>query len=181
MRIASIADAEASYFASLNQPHLEVTLRLSLTMAAMALLLCTSGAYAASVTLYLTGTFTDGAALAGTITIDSTAGTVTALNATIGAPDAGSYTVSQGTGTGNGYFNVGVGTTAGVFPSFSLVHEYPGGLYRRSALYPQATCNGVVAGIYKSQGSQAIQLGLGGASLTPPTQNSTLSALALSP
>jgi hypothetical protein len=163
--------------------HLEVILRFALMAPALALALCTHGAYAASVTLYLSGTFTDGAALGGTITIDSTAGTVTALNATVGSPEAGSYTVSQGTGTGNGYFNVGIGTTAGVFPSLSLVLAtntlvgYTGG----PLCNLQATCNGVVAGIYKTQGSSAIQLGLGTASLTPPALTSVPSAPALSP
>lgn len=161
--------------------HLEATLRLPLAAAALAIVLCTSGAYAGSVTLYLTGTFADGAALGGTITVDQTAGAVTALNVTIGAPDAGSFTVSQGYSTGGVYYNVGMGTTGGIYPSLSLALAtttlvgYNGG----AICSTHATCGGVVAGLFKASGSPAVALTVGNASPTPPGQ--TVSVPALSP
>jgi hypothetical protein len=157
----------------------EVILRLPLAAPALVIVLCASGAHAGSVTLYLTGTFADGAALGGTITVDQTAGTVTALNGTIGAPDAGSFTVSEGDGIGPSYYDVGMGTTAGLYPSLSLALAtttlvgYNGGPICSLA----ATCNGVVAGLFKTTGSTAIALTVGNASLTPPAQPSSVPAL----
>ena len=154
---------------------MEATLRLRFIAAALPILLCTSAAYAGSVTLYLTGTFTDGAVLGGTITVDQTAGTVTARNVTIGAPDAGSFTVDEGYSTGGAYYDVGLGTTGGIYPALSLALAtstlvgYNGGPLCSLA----STCGGVVSGVFTVADNPAIQLSSGSASPTAPSQTST--------
>ena len=158
-------------------------MRLALTAAALAILLCVSSAHGASVTLYLTGTFADGATLGGTITIDNTAGTVTAQNVTISPPDAGAFTVSQGNSSGGLYYDVGLGTTGGIYPSLSMALAtttlvgYTGGPLCNN-LNP-SLCGGVTSGL-RTSASNLIVLNSGSASTTPPGQQTT-SVPAISP
>ena len=59
----------------------------------VSVMLCASTANAEIIIFSMSGTFTDGAVLGGTMTIDNVAGTVTQSNLTVGAPDAGIFNI----------------------------------------------------------------------------------------
>ena len=59
----------------------------------LTLALCASCAGAATTNFIVSGTLTDGAVLGGTITVDTIAGTVTAANLQLSAPDSGTFNV----------------------------------------------------------------------------------------
>jgi hypothetical protein len=137
--------------------------------------LCAAGAYAAPVAFNVSGTFVDGTALSGTITIDTAAGTVTAVNVTLGSPDANTYTVIQ-TGVGSGapsYYSIPLGTAASPqgLPSLNLLIPprttlvgYAGG----ALCSDSAPCSGVTSGVWLGVGN-AVALTSGSLSTSGPT------------
>lgn len=159
-------------------------MRLALTAAALALVLCVSSAHGASVTLYLTGTFADGATLGGTITFDNTTGAVTARNVTVSAPDAGTFTYPAGDSSGGAYYNFGISVTSAAYPELSVSVPTTTGLvgYTGGPLCNNVNpslCGGVTSGL-RTSASNLIVLNSGSASTTPSGQQTT-SVPALSP
>jgi hypothetical protein len=82
------------------------------------------------------GTFDDGATLGGTVTIDTTIGTVVAANLTVSAPDSLDLTFVQGQRSNlpvTGDYQFDVGPSASEIPAFDVslpvatLVDYPGG------------------------------------------------------
>ena len=121
------------------------------------LMLFAPGLFAATV-FNASGTFADGTQLGGTVTIDTVAGTITAIDLTFSGPISGTLTVAQGTGGGSAYVDFGAGTPSG-FPSMSVVA--PGSTfvgYSGGALCGTAAPCGVVSGLWASSSASAVRL-----------------------
>jgi hypothetical protein len=139
-------------------------------LAALAIVLCASSAYAASVVFTAAGTTADGATLGGTVTIDTTAGTVTAANVTLGAPDTSTYTFIQaGTGPSAPVYVIQLGTAASgnprmglLVPGTTLVGYAGGALCSTSAL-----CTDVTSYVFFG-GDNPIDLTAGSLTPVPP-------------
>lgn len=91
----------------------------------IAMALCTSGAYGGLVTFSVSGVLGDGATLGGTVTIDTTAGDVTAIDLTLSAPvpNPGTYDVLNGQGYNGVDYAIGaalMGDSYGSYPTFTL-------------------------------------------------------------
>jgi CSLREA domain-containing protein len=115
----------------------------------MLLGLCGGSAYANTITTFdATGTFQDGATLAGTLTIDTTNGDVLASSLAI-PPDSSALDVIQGVGSTGDAFDILLGTASGQYPNLNLVLPvgtlvgYAGGLLASNA--NPVTTQGAVA------------------------------------
>jgi hypothetical protein len=147
-------------------------MKVSLFVSALVIALCTSGAHAALITFNLSGTFSNGAVLGGSITIDNAAGTVTAYNATVGPPDTGSFTVGAGASVITTYYNITIDTptSSGGFPGLVLALPvttlvgYSGG----SICSVAAPCSSVASALFETNTMPAFQLSNGSAAPAPP-------------
>ena len=84
------------------------------------------GAFAGTITFNVSGTFTDGAVLSGTMTVDNVAGQVTAANFSIGAPisQTFSFVEHDAAYAVPGYWfvqTIPAGATVGSLPDFNLI------------------------------------------------------------
>ncbi len=71
------------------------------------------------------GEFQDGATLGGTMTIDTTAGIVTAVDLTVTAPDSLAFTFVQAQESFEGIYTIQTGTAASGFPDLNLYFPNP--------------------------------------------------------
>jgi len=76
-------------------------------------------------TFNATGTFESGSTLTGTVTIDETIGSVTALNLTFSAPDSEHFTVLQSQGSVSGIYQIAAGIAASGRPAFFFALPTP--------------------------------------------------------
>jgi hypothetical protein len=156
---------------------------------ALAIALCVPGAYAGTVTLNVTGSFFDGAALSGTITVDQSGGTVTAINLTVGAPESGTYNViySQGPSNTYGAYNVVVLASPGVgLPEINLflvgtsLIGYTGGSLCSNQTPCTAPGISIASGLWRSNDtSDSLSSGTVGGATTPTSSVPALSPWAL--
>jgi hypothetical protein len=137
------------------------------------LLVCAAtSAYAGAATFALSGTLTDGAVLGGTMIVDQVAGTVTAANFTIGAPDSLTLSILEYDGGithgATTFWLLQTGAAPGPYPSLSLVFPmstlvgYAGG----ALCSDSALCSGGVSGIVLSPTAQGPNLESGSFALT---------------
>jgi hypothetical protein len=95
-------------------------LKLSFTCFTFAVLLCATSAFAGSVTFSVSGTLYDGAVLGGTFTVDEVAGLVTAVDLTLGAPNAGTFNVVNGQDVDGSAYDFGAAMVYGEYPSITI-------------------------------------------------------------
>ena len=160
-------------------PATKILTWLPLTL--LLLLVFRQPAVADTITFIVSGTLTDAAVLGGTMTVDNTAGTVTALNLSIGAPDSLNLAAinfdNSITNGGNTFWLVGASGSSSLYPSFSILFPTNTlvGYFGSPLCSLSNPCGGfLISGLIPAAGGQGPGLVSGFAAVAPVPEPSSV-------